>query len=90
MEIYFLMMGVCIGLFVIAWAVVDKYTTIGAVIMSLVALVIPPFASIIANATSATDRRRLLSAVATVARGKLMQRDSGPHAHDDLADGGGH
>lgn len=56
-EIYFLMMGVCIGLFVISWAVVDRYTTLGAVILSLVALVIPPVAAIIANWASATDRR---------------------------------
>ncbi len=51
-------MTICIGLFVIAWAVVERYSVIAAVIMSAVALAIPPFAVIIANVASATDRRR--------------------------------
>jgi len=55
---YFVLMGVCIGLFVVAWAVVDRYSMLAAVIMSAVALVIPPFAAIVANVASATDRRR--------------------------------
>ena len=57
-KVYFAMMGTCLGLCVVAWVVVAQYSTIAAVIMSAVALVIPPFASIIANATSATDRRQ--------------------------------
>jgi hypothetical protein len=57
-RLYFLLMTICIGLFVISWAVVDRYSTTAAVIVSIVALVIPPFAVIIANAASATDRRR--------------------------------
>jgi Ca2+/Na+ antiporter len=57
-RLYFLLMMICIGLFVLAWAVVDRYSVIAAVIMSVVALVIPPFAAIIANATAAADRRR--------------------------------
>jgi hypothetical protein len=57
-RLYLLLMTICIGLFVISWAVVDRYSTTAAVIVSLVALVIPPFAVIIANAASATDRRR--------------------------------
>jgi multisubunit Na+/H+ antiporter MnhG subunit len=56
-RVYFALMAVCIGLFVISWAVVDRYSTTAAVIMSVVALVIPPLAAIIANAASATDRR---------------------------------
>jgi hypothetical protein len=55
---YFVLMTICIGLFVIAWAVVDRYSVIAAVIISAVALVIPPFAAIVANVASATDRRR--------------------------------
>ena len=51
-------MTICIGLFVIAWAVVDRYSTVAAIVMSAVALVIPPFAAIVANAASAIDRRR--------------------------------
>jgi hypothetical protein len=57
-RLYFVLMTICIGLFVLAWAVLDRYSTIAAVIVSAVALVIPPFAVIIANAASATDRRR--------------------------------
>jgi len=51
-------MAICIGLFVLSWAVVDRYSTTAAVIMTIVALIIPPFAAIVANAFSATDRRR--------------------------------
>jgi hypothetical protein len=56
--VYFAMMGTCLGLCAIAWVVVARYSTLAAVIMSAAALVIPPFASIIANAASATDRHR--------------------------------
>ena len=55
---YLVLMTICIGLFVLAWAIVDRYSVIAAVIISVVALVIPPFAAIIANVASATDRRR--------------------------------
>ena len=54
---YFVLMGICISLFVVSWAVVDRYSVLAAVIMSAVALVIPPFAAIVANVASATDRR---------------------------------
>jgi hypothetical protein len=57
-RLYFVLMSVCIGLFVISWAVVDRYSVLAAIILSAVALAIPPFAAIIANAASATDRRR--------------------------------
>jgi hypothetical protein len=57
-RLYFVLMTTCIGLFVLAWAVLDRYSATAAVIVSVVALVIPPFAVIIANAASATDRRR--------------------------------
>ena len=55
---YFVLMTICIGLFVSSWAVVDRYSVTAAIILSAVALVIPPFAAIVANVTSATDRRR--------------------------------
>ena len=58
---YFALMGTCIGLFVLSWAVIARYSTLAAVIVSAVALVIPPFAVIVANVASATDRRRKLS-----------------------------
>ena len=57
-RLYLALMTICIGLFVVSWAVVDRYSATAAVIISVVALVIPPFAVIIANAASATDRRR--------------------------------
>jgi multisubunit Na+/H+ antiporter MnhG subunit len=57
-RIYFAMMGTCLGLLIISWVVVSRYSTVAAVVMSVAALVIPPFAAIIANAASATDRRR--------------------------------
>jgi predicted branched-subunit amino acid permease len=57
-RLYLALMAVCIGLFVLSWAVLDRYSVTAAVVVSAVALVIPPFAVIIANAASATDRRR--------------------------------
>ena len=55
---YFGLMAACIGLFVLSWAVISRYSTLAAVIVSAVALAIPPFAVIVANVASATDRRR--------------------------------
>ena len=46
---YFAMMGVCLLLIVLAWNVVRLYSTTAAVVMSLVAAVIPPVAAIVAN-----------------------------------------
>ena len=54
---YFGLMATCIGLFVLSWAVIDRYSTLAAVIVSAVAVAIPPFAVIVANVASATDRR---------------------------------
>jgi uncharacterized membrane protein len=50
---YFILMGVCLVLIVLAWMVVYRYSILAAVIMSVVALVIPPFAAIVGNASSA-------------------------------------
>jgi Protein of unknown function (DUF3099) len=57
-RLYLGLMTVCIGLFVLSWAVLDRYSRTAAIVVSVVALVIPPFAVIIANVASATDRRR--------------------------------
>jgi len=57
-RLYLALMTVCIGLFVLSWAVLDRYSRTAAIVVSAVALVIPPFAVIIANVASATDRRR--------------------------------
>jgi hypothetical protein len=45
-------------MFVLAWAVVRLYSVIAAVVMSAVALAIPPVAVIIANAGDEATRRR--------------------------------
>jgi hypothetical protein len=57
-RLYLALMTVCIGLFVLSWAVLERYSMTAAIIVSAVALVIPPFAVIIANAATAADRRR--------------------------------
>ena len=56
-RIYFALMGTCLVLIILAWVVIYHYSILAAVIMSAVALVIPPFAAIIANRASAIDRR---------------------------------
>jgi len=57
-RFYLALMTICITLFVLSWAVLDRYSTTAAIVVSAVALVIPPFAVIIANVASAVDRRR--------------------------------
>jgi Mg/Co/Ni transporter MgtE len=47
---YLTLMGVCLLLIVLAWTLVWHYSTVAAVVMSAVALVIPPVAAIIGNA----------------------------------------
>jgi formate hydrogenlyase subunit 4 len=54
---YFIMMAVCLGLFVGAWSVVRIYSVTAAVVMTGVALVIPPLAAIVANAGDESSRR---------------------------------
>jgi Protein of unknown function (DUF3099) len=46
---YFVLMGACIGLILLAWNVVRLWSTTAAVVMSLVAAVLPPAAVIVAN-----------------------------------------
>jgi Protein of unknown function (DUF3099) len=47
---YFVMMGVCLVLIVLSWTLIWRFSILAAVIMSVVALFIPPVAAIIANA----------------------------------------
>jgi hypothetical protein len=47
---YFVMMGVCLVLIVLAWTLIWRYSILASVVMSAVALVIPPLAVIVANA----------------------------------------
>jgi hypothetical protein len=56
-RLYFVLMGTCLVLIVLAWQVVYRFSVLAAIIMSVVALVIPPVAAIIANRASAVDRR---------------------------------
>jgi hypothetical protein len=46
---YFGLMGVCVLLIVLAWNVVRLWSTTAAVVMSVIAAVIPPVAAIVAN-----------------------------------------
>jgi hypothetical protein len=46
---YGVMMGTCLTLFVLAWAVVRYWSHTAAIAMSVAALIIPPFAAIVAN-----------------------------------------
>ncbi|GAB2733433.1 DUF3099 domain-containing protein [Kitasatospora kifunensis] len=52
---YFGAMGVCIGLFVLAWGVVRFFSVGAAIGMCLVAMVIPPLAAIVANKRDPQD-----------------------------------
>jgi len=55
---YLVLMSTCLTLFILAWAVVRLYSTTAAIVMSAVALAIPPVAVIIANAGDESSRRR--------------------------------
>ena len=46
---YFALMGTCLALIVLAWNVVRLWSTTAAVVMSVVAAVLPPVAVLIAN-----------------------------------------
>jgi hypothetical protein len=46
---YFALMGVCLVLILLAWNLVRLWSTTAAVVMSVVAAVLPPVAVVIAN-----------------------------------------
>ena len=46
---YFALMGLCLLLIVLAWNLVRLWSTTAAVVMSVVAAVLPPIAVIVAN-----------------------------------------
>jgi uncharacterized membrane protein YqjE len=48
-KAYFLLMGICILLILLAWNVVRFWSTTAAVVMSVIAAVIPPVAVIVGN-----------------------------------------
>jgi Protein of unknown function (DUF3099) len=49
-RVYLAMMGGCVLLIVLAWTLIWRYSVTAAVVMSAVALVVPPVAAIVANA----------------------------------------
>ena len=55
-HLYFAMMGSCVTLFVLAWSVVRLWSVTAAVVMCVVAMVIPPFAAIVANRRNPGER----------------------------------
>jgi hypothetical protein len=55
-RVYFLMMSVCITLVVVAWTVVRLYSVTWAVVMSVLAMLIPPVAVMVANAGDEQSR----------------------------------
>ena len=46
---YFAIMGLCLLLILLAWNVIRLYSTTAAVVMSVVAAVLPPIAAVVAN-----------------------------------------
>ena len=48
-RLYFVLMGSCLTLIVLAWFVVRLFSTPAAIAMSVVALVIPPLAAMVGN-----------------------------------------
>jgi Protein of unknown function (DUF3099) len=54
---YLAMMGACLLLIILAWTVIYRYSDAAAIAMSAVALVVPPFAAIVANSGSDSSQR---------------------------------
>jgi hypothetical protein len=48
-RVYFVLMGTCIGLILVAWFVVRFFSTTAAIVMSVIAAVIPPIAAMLGN-----------------------------------------
>jgi hypothetical protein len=49
-RLYFAIMVPCLTLIIVAWTIVQFFSTTAAIIMSVVAMVLPPAAAIMANA----------------------------------------
>jgi hypothetical protein len=54
---YFVLMATCLGLVIVSWTVLRLYSVTAAVVVSALALVIPPVAAIVANAGDEGSRR---------------------------------
>lgn len=48
-RVYLVLMGTCLALFVLAWAVLRHVSVTAAVVVGIVALLIPPVAVAVAN-----------------------------------------
>jgi len=56
-HVYFVMMGTCLVLVIAAWTFVRVFSVTAAIVMSAVAMVIPPVAVIYVNAGDEYGRR---------------------------------
>ena len=54
---YLLLMGTCLGLLLLSWVWVRLYSVPAAVILTLIAMVIPPLAALIGNVSPFESRR---------------------------------
>ena len=57
-KAYFLIMGTCITLIVLAWTVVRLFSVPVAIAMSAVAAVLPPIAAIVGNQGALDDQEQ--------------------------------
>lgn len=55
---YVVIMGTCLVLVILAWTVVRLYSVTAAIIMSVVAALMPPIAAMVANAGDEQRPRR--------------------------------
>lgn len=56
-RLYFALMGCCVAALIVAWTVVRLYSITAAVVISVVAMAVPPIAVIIVNAGDESSRR---------------------------------
>lgn len=54
---YLLLMGTCLGLLLVSWVWVRLYSVTAAVVLTLIAMVIPPLAALIGNISPFESRR---------------------------------
>ena len=66
-KAYFLLMGTCILLILLAWNVVRFWSTTAAVVMSVIVAVIPPVAVIVGTGARTASERRQMSVTRTPA-----------------------
>jgi hypothetical protein len=55
---YAVIMGICLTLVILAWTVVRLYSVTAAIVMSVVAMLMPPIAVMVANAGDEQRPRR--------------------------------